>query len=330
MFSQIKEYKVITLIGKGGYGAVYKVKNINTNEFFAMKIYLITESNKEDFISIENETKILSQLNHPNIIKLYNYFKVDNSFCLIMELCEGGDLSKLIEQKRKSGKYFNEIEIKKYLYEICKGLNYLHSHKIIHRDLKSLNIFITKNNHVKIGDFGVSKQLMNNNKYAYTFVGTPYYLSPEICSEKPYDEKSDMWSLGVVLYEMINLNKPFESNSQLGLVMKIIKDNPKEIANDIRPMFSGKLIGIIYSLLEKNPKRRWGICQLMNCGLFEDEQRKKKGNDKDLGSVKKKEGIVVNKKTGNSISYAKKINTGDITNKRVRTNPKNKQENKLV
>ena len=330
MFSQIKEYKVITLIGRGGYGAVYKVKNINTNELFAMKIYLITESNKEDFISIENETKILSQLNHPNIIKLYNYFKVDNSFCLIMELCEGGDLSKLIEQKRKSGKYFNEIEIKKYLYEICKGLDYLHSHKIIHRDLKSLNIFITKNNNVKIGDFGVSKQLMNNNKYAYTFVGTPYYLSPEICSEKPYDEKSDMWSLGVVLYEMINLNKPFESNSQLGLVMKIIKDNPKEIANDIRQMFSGKLIGIIYSLLEKNPKRRWGIGQLMNCGLFEDEQGKKKGNNKDLGSIKKKEGIVANKKAGNSISYVKKISTGDITNKRVRTNPKNKQENKLV
>ena len=100
MLSQIKEYKIISLIGKGAYGSVYKVQNINTNEFFAMKMYLITENNQNDIQSIENETKILSKLNHPNIIKLYSYFQFKDSFCLLMELCEHGDLYKLIEQKK--------------------------------------------------------------------------------------------------------------------------------------------------------------------------------------------------------------------------------------
>ena len=341
MLSQIKEYKIISLIGKGAHGSVYKVQNINTNEFFAMKMYLITENNQNDIQSIENETKILSKLNHPNIIKLYSYFQFKDSFCLLMELCEHGDLYKLIEQKKQKRQHFNESEIKQYLYEICKGLEYLHSHKIIHRDLKSLNIFLSKTNHIKIGDFGVSKQLINNKKFATTFVGTPYYLSPEICSEKPYDEKSDMWSLGVILYEMINLQKPYESNSQLGLVMKIIKEAPKPIDNDIRNLFSGRLVGLIYSLLEKNPKRRFSIIQVLHSGVFEKQEVKKVHPvekeeiinvhpvEKEV-KIKKKDLVIKTNNNSNVLVNKKKIGVGDITNKRVRTNPKNKQDNKLV
>ena len=145
-----------------------------------------------------------------------------NKICLVMELCEHGDLFQLILNKKLSNTKFTESEVKNYLYEICQGLDYLHKHKIIHRDLKSMNIFLTKDNHIKIGDFGVSKKLINNNIFAYTFIGTPYYLSPEMCRNKAYDEKTDMWSLGCILYELITFKKPFESTSQMGIFMKIL------------------------------------------------------------------------------------------------------------
>ena len=242
MIKQIKDYKIIKLIGKGSFGEVYKVSK--DNKFYALKIYQIKNDGsnsgnekKENIKSIENEIKILSQLDNPFIVKLYEVFSSkpnsellknneeeddeEQMMCLVLELCENGDLNDKIKEKKQKNEKFTENEILHYFYEILQGLYYLHKNRVIHRDLKTLNIFLTENNHIKIGDFGVSKKLINNNIYAYTFVGTPYYLSPEICQNKPYDEKSDVWSLGVVLYELITLNKPFDSESQIVLFMKI-------------------------------------------------------------------------------------------------------------
>ena len=252
MLKQLKDYKIIKLIGKGSFGEVYKVSK--DNKFYALKIYQIknedstsTKENIENIKSIENEIKILSQLDNPFIVKLYEVFSLNQNYelldnkeenkddtqimCLVLELCENGDLNDKIREKKQKNEKFSENEILQYFYEILQGLYYLHKNRVIHRDLKTLNIFLTENNHIKIGDFGVSKKLINNNIYAYTFVGTPYYLSPEICLNKPYDEKSDVWSLGVVLYEMITLNKPFDSESQMGLFMKILKGKPAPINN---------------------------------------------------------------------------------------------------
>ena len=185
-----------------------------------------------------------------------------------MEYCENGDLSKIILNKKEKNMLFSENEIINIFYGICKGLEYLHKNKIIHRDLKTMNIFLTKNNHIKIGDFGVSKILTNNNIYVYTNVGTSYYLSPEICQNKLYDEKSDMWSLGCLLYEMITLNKPFESTSQMGLFMKILKENPQKISEKLRKNYSNRLLNLIYQLLEKNPVKRFALSQIFNSGIF--------------------------------------------------------------
>ena len=185
-----------------------------------------------------------------------------------MEYCENGDLSKIILNKKEKNMLFSENEIINIFYGICKGLKYLHKNKIIHRDLKTMNIFLTKNNHIKIGDFGVSKILTNNNIYVYTNVGTSYYLSPEICQNKLYDEKSDMWSLGCLLYEMITLNKPFESTSQMGLFMKILKENPQKISEKLRKNYSNRLLNLIYQLLEKNPVKRFALSQIFNSGIF--------------------------------------------------------------
>ena len=266
MIKKVRDYTIISLIGKGAYGAVYKVSK--NNEYFGMKIFSLALNNRKDLDNVENETKILSKLNNEYCIKMYETFKFELGIAVVMELCENGDLSKIILDRKEKNLMFSENEIKNYFYEICKGLEYLHKNRIIHRDLKTMNIFITKDNHIKIGDFGVSKILTNNNIYAYTIVGTPYYISPEICQNKPYDEKTDMWSLGCVLYEMITFNKPFESNSQMGLFMKILKEKPQKLNDNVRKTYSTRLLNLIYDLLQKNPNKRFGLKQIFHSGIF--------------------------------------------------------------
>ena len=359
MIKQIKNYKIIKLIGKGTFGEVYKVSK--DNKYYALKIYQIknddtSSSNeyKESIKSIENEIKILSQLDNPFIVKLYEVFSLNpNSellknndveeqkmMCLVLELCENGDLNDKIKEKKQKNEFFSENEILQYFYEILQGLYYLHKNRVIHRDLKTLNIFLTENNHIKIGDFGVSKKLINNNIYAYTFVGTPYYLSPEICQNKPYDEKSDVWSLGVVLYELITLNKPFDSESQMGLFMKILKGKPAPINNTIKHSYSQKLINLVLeNLLDKDPLTRYSIQQTINSGIFNKFFRGKEIKYK-LSKKRKEQKHSINNTINNNnyqINQSKKntnrnkaltnqnnnlIKSNVITDsKRIRTNP---------
>ena len=236
--------------------------------------------------------------------------------CLVLELCENGDLNDKIREKKLKNEKFSENEILQYFYEILQGLYYLHKNRVIHRDLKTLNIFLTENNHIKIGDFGVSKKLINNNIYAYTFVGTPYYLSPEICQNKPYDEKSDVWSLGVVLYELITLNKPFDSESQMGLFMKILKGKPAPINNTIKHSYSQNLINlVIENLLDKDPLTRFSIQQTINSGIFNKFFKEKEIKFK--LSLKRKE-------------QKKIINQNNINKNKGNANKKNTNRNKAV
>jgi len=354
MYEQLKDYKIIKLIGKGSFGEVYKVSK--DNKFYALKIYQIKnddiKSSKENINTIENEIKILSQLDNPFIVKLYEVFSLNSNgelskddnendeekiMCLVLELCENGDLNDKIKEKKQKNEKFSENEILSYFYEILQGLFYLHKNRVIHRDLKTLNIFLTENNHIKIGDFGVSKKLINNNIYAYTFVGTPYYLSPEICQNKPYDEKSDVWSLGVVLYELITLNKPFDSESQMGLFMKILKGKPAPINNTIKHSYSQKLISLILeNLLDKDPLTRYSIQQTINSGIFnrffkekeikykltqKRKEQKEQINSNNQGNINKKN-INKNKVTNNANNQNNKIKSNIITDsKRIRINP---------
>lgn len=122
-----------------------------------------------------------------------------------MEFCECGDLASAIKEKKKAGGTFTEEEILNWFIQICIALEYIHGRKILHRDIKSQNIFLTSNGTVKLGDFGISKLLESTNEAAMTVVGTPYYMSPEVCENKPYTFKSDVWALGCVLYELCTL-----------------------------------------------------------------------------------------------------------------------------
>lgn len=135
------------------------------------------------------------------------------------------------------------------------GIFYLHSNKVLHRDIKTINMFLTKDNSVKIGDLGVAKELNQTQNMAMTVVGTPYYLSPELCEEKPYNHKSDIWSLGCVLYELCTLKHPFEAQNQGALILKILRSKYAPIS----PVYSRQLSEIIDKLLNKSSSARPSI-----------------------------------------------------------------------
>ena len=142
---------------------------------------------------------------------------------VILQKTVGGDLKTKIKNQR--GKYLSETQIIDWFTQICLSIKHIHDRKILHRDLKSQNIFLTKNDLIKLGDFGIAKCLEFTMQKASTFIGTPYYLSPEIVQNLPYSFKSDIWSLGVLLYEMCCLKMPYDANSLAELTLKIIKGN---------------------------------------------------------------------------------------------------------
>ena len=135
-----------------------------------------------------------------------------------------GDLAFHIKLKQKKGEKFSEMEICHWFIQICLALEYVHGRRVIHRDLKTQNLFLTGNKTIKVGDFGISKVLESTTQVAMTVVGTPYYMPPEACQSAPYTSKSDVWSLGCILYELCSLKQPFQADNLLGLVFKIVSE----------------------------------------------------------------------------------------------------------
>lgn len=176
-----------------------------------------------------------------------------------MDFADGGDLYTKIAQYKKQGKMFEEEQIIEWFLQICLALKHIHSRKILHRDLKTQNIFLTAKGEVKIGDFGIARVLQHTYDCVQTAIGTPYYLSPEICQEKPYNQKSDIWSMGCILYEMLTLRHAFDANSMKGLVLKILKGTYPAIPSH----YSDDMKGLISELLTKDPSKRPSIRQIL-------------------------------------------------------------------
>lgn len=215
------DFDFISKLGKGSFGTVYKVKRKTDKKIYVMKQINIAQLDSQMRTAAVNEVKILASLENPYIVKYYDSFIEKNILNIVMEFCEGGDLANLL--KLQGGRPVPESKIWKFFIQMCLGLNYIHSKKILHRDIKAMNVFLTKDEEVRIGDLGVAKMMAESANFAHTLVGTPYYLSPEMAEEKPYNEKSDVWALGCVLYELCTLRHPFEANNQAALFLKIIR-----------------------------------------------------------------------------------------------------------
>ena len=241
-----------------------------------MDTRLMKEDSKKQ---IYNEATIMKKLFHPNVISFKDVFKDVklDYFYIVMEYANDGDLSKKIKaQKQKTfgEKYFSEEKILQYFYQICRGLQYIHSKNIIHRDIKSQNIFLMKNGKIKIGDFGIAKALTNSKNNASTVIGTPYYFSPEIINGELYNYKTDIWSLGVVLYEMCCLKLPFESNNIAQLSIKIMKGKYDPIPNK----YSRNMANLIKDMLNLDQKLRPSITEVMQSPLIKNYSINKYSN----------------------------------------------------
>ena len=268
----IREYKILKQIGEGSYASIFKVQKDNSNEIYVLKQIPITEEDLNDtqnLNDIKNESLILSKIHCPYIVKFYDSFFHNNSLNIITEYCSSGDLCDYIQMYISHKKKMSEKLIWKLFIQICLGLHYLHNHKILHRDIKTKNIFLNEDFSVKIGDLGIAKILENTTSYAHTFIGTPYYLSPELCKDLPYNDKSDVWSLGCVLYEMVTLRHPFEGKTRVEIYDKIINGNYEGIDK----YYSLELRRMIDLLLIKDEKKRPKICEILSLGIIKEKAK---------------------------------------------------------
>ncbi|CAK4703630.1 unnamed protein product [Aphanomyces euteiches] len=245
------EYDKIRELGRGSHGEAILVQHQTTKELAVAKSIRI---GRDDSQAVE-EAQLLQSLNHPNIIRCIRIVHEPNARLswLIMEYADGGDLSAFTAQSQpKCEQPLHDCEIMRIFIQICLALAYLHSKNILHRDIKPQNVFLNGQGIVKLGDFGIAKALSHTLDVAQTQIGTPLYLSPEICQGDDYNAKSDMWGLGCILYELITLKSPFYAKSMPLIVTKITKATPDPLPSHV-PSEIQQLVGL---LLSKAPEQR--------------------------------------------------------------------------
>ena len=249
--SRLSDFEIVKQLGKGSYGTVYVVRSKLDKNTYVMKKMELNHLKESQQRECYREVSILRKVSHPNIIKYYSSFLENESLCIIMEYAELGDLYTLIKHYKRHQKFFEEIILWRIAFEVLNGLEYLHSNNIIHRDIKCLNLFLSKDHHVKIGDLGVSTITSFGGMHC-TRVGTPLYLSPELVKQVPYDYKTDIWSFGCSLYHLASLDPPFTGNNLIVLGNNIVKGRPKELPG----FYSNELKDFIGKMLTKKPEKR--------------------------------------------------------------------------
>lgn len=254
---EIPEYRRVRIVGQGSFGvAVLYEKKHDGSQVVIKQINLSDLASAEREMAM-NEVEVFSKLHHPNIIQYYDSFIRHETLLIEMEFADGGTLATLIAERNLNDR-FSERQILSIVEQITSAVNYMHSQNIIHRDLKTANIFLNHKGQVKIGDFGISK-IINTKIIAQTILGTPYYFSPEMCEGRNYDEKSDIWAIGCVLCEMCCLKKAFSANNLSDLVHKIMTGQ----YNAIPSGYSDGLRYLLKLMFKINPIERPSANEVM-------------------------------------------------------------------
>ncbi|XP_024836013.1 serine/threonine-protein kinase Nek8 isoform X2 [Bos javanicus] len=253
----MEKYERIRVVGRGAFGIVHLCLRKADQKLVIIKQIPVEQMTKEERQAAQNECQVLKLLNHPNVIEYYENFLEDKALMIAMEYAPGGTLAEFIQKRCNS--LLEEETILHFFVQILLALHHVHSHLILHRDLKTQNILLDKHRMVvKIGDFGISKILSSKSK-AYTVVGTPCYISPELCEGKPYNQKSDIWALGCVLYELASLKRAFEAANLPALVLKIMSGTFAPISD----RYSPELRQLVLSLLSLEPAQRPPLSHIM-------------------------------------------------------------------
>lgn len=247
----MNNYVCEKVVGRGSYGEVTLVKHKTDRKQYVIKKLNLKTSSKHERRSAEQEAQLLSQLRHPNIVTYRESWEGDDcQLYIVMGFCEGGDLYHRLKQQK--GELLPERQVVEWFVQIAMALQYLHERNILHRDLKTQNIFLTKTNIIKVGDLGIARVLENQNDMASTLIGTPYYMSPELFSNKPYNHKSDVWALGCCVYEMSTLKHAFNAKDMNSLVYRIVEGKLPQMPSRYDP----QLGHLIRSMLNKRPEDR--------------------------------------------------------------------------
>ena len=265
--SSLKKYKKLKYLGKGSYGAAILVElRSNPAQKFVVKEIVIGHLKPPEQAAARKEAEVLHQMNHSNITLYIESFVEASKLHIVMEHADGGDLTAAVGKRRGSGHRWGEDEVMRIFVQICLALKHVHGANILHRDLKSQNVFLTNKGIVKLGDFGIAKVLDSTEDQARTQIGTPYYLSPEICESKPYGRKSDIWSLGVILYELLALEMPFQAQSLPALVHRICTTEPAYAK--LAPAYSAPVLALLQAMLHKDPDRRPDIAEVVRMDVI--------------------------------------------------------------
>ncbi|XP_068207027.1 uncharacterized protein [Palaemon carinicauda] len=253
----MEDIEVIKEIGRGSYGSVWLVSRISDHRLLVLKSVKLSHLNAEEEKTARQEVHILAGLKHPNIVSYKGSFEMNHHLHLLMTYCEGGDLFTKIRQQHQT--FFPEQQIIRWFIQITMALQYLHTLNILHRDLKTQNIFLTRSGLIKLGDFGIARVLNSSVDLATTMIGTPYYMSPELFSGIPYSYKSDIWALGCCLYELATLKHAFIARDLSALICRISRGKVEGIS----PKYTEELRSLIHSLLSRNPNIRPSASQIL-------------------------------------------------------------------
>uniref|UniRef100_A0A803YHS3 NIMA related kinase 3 n=1 Tax=Meleagris gallopavo TaxID=9103 RepID=A0A803YHS3_MELGA len=237
----MEEYEVLKVLGEGSFGRALLVQHKVSDQKYAMKEIRLPVSSS-DAQNSRKEAILLAKMKHPNVVAYKESFEGKyKNVKYLPTVC----LSPIFPTKLC-------LSILCWFVQMCLGVKHIHDKRVLHRDIKSKNVFLTQNGKVKLGDFGSARLLAHPMSYACTYVGTPYYVPPEIWESMPYNNKSDIWSLGCILYELCTLRHPFQANSWKHLILKICKGS----YSPLPAHYSYELHYLIKQMFKRNPKNR--------------------------------------------------------------------------
>uniref|UniRef100_A0A8C3PVE4 non-specific serine/threonine protein kinase n=1 Tax=Chrysolophus pictus TaxID=9089 RepID=A0A8C3PVE4_CHRPC len=254
-------WEIIGELGDGAFGKVFKAQNKETKVLAAAKV--IDTKSEEELEDYMVEIDILASCDHPNIVKLLDAFYYENNLWILIEFCAGGAVDAVMLELERP---LTEPQIKVVCRQTLEALNYLHENKIIHRDLKAGNILFTLDGDIKLADFGVSAKNTRTIQRRDSFIGTPYWMAPEVVmcetsKDRPYDYKADIWSLGITLIEMAQIEPPHHELNPMRVLLKIAKSDPPTLAQPSK--WSSDFKDFLKKCLEKNVDSRWSATQLL-------------------------------------------------------------------
>ncbi|KOO27543.1 nek4 protein [Chrysochromulina tobinii] len=255
-------YQELNCIGRGTQGSVYTVRHLEESVTYVLKRMHIAESEQRRAALLEAET--LQRLQHPGVVGYRDTFVDGEYLSLVMEYCEGGDLASRIAANRD--RPFAEEQILQWVAQLALALHHVHERGVLHRDLKTQNVFLTAAGQIKLGDFGIAKQIAPQSAptlsgaLTATCVGTPYYMSPELFRGEAYGGKSDAWALGCVLFELVARRRAFQSPNLNSLSVKVMRGEH----GPLPPCYSSSLHDLVRSLLAVQPSNRPSISSLLS------------------------------------------------------------------